>query len=132
MASRNAPALDIGPELMGAINTALREARALGYSRERIVDRMNACLHDRERALTLRQLNSWTASSKEHHPFPLDCLAAFSWATSCAEPLRVLARALGFDLVDAREQAAKELGEMQVELARLRRKSGELTKQLGA
>ena len=126
----NAPALDIGPELLGAINTALREARAQGYGRERVVDRMNSCLVDHDRKLTLRQLNSWTANSKEHHPFPLDCLAAFSWATGSDEPLRVLARALGFDLVDAREQAAKQLGEMQVELARLRRKSGALTKQL--
>ena len=129
---KNAPPLDIGPELLGAINTALREARARGLSRDRIVDRMNACLPERERPVTKRQLDSWTAVCKEFHPFPVDCLAAFCWATGSDEPLRVLARALGFDLVDAREQAAKELGEAQVAIARLRRKSGELTKRLGA
>lgn len=131
IARPNAPALDIGPELMGAINTAIREARKNTYGRDRVVDRINACLAGSERAITKRQLDSWTAASKEHHPFPLDVLAAFCWATGCDEPLRVLARALGFDLVDAREQAAKKLGEMQIELARLKRQSGALTKRLG-
>ena len=129
LGSRNAPALDIGPELQGAINQAIREARQAGNGRERLVDRMNLALG--ADLITKRQLDSWTANSKEQHRFPLEYLAAFCWATGSDAPLRVLASALGYDLVDAREAAAMRLGEMQLEQARLRRESGALLKQLG-
>lgn len=127
----NAPDLDIELELRGAINKALREARDRCLGRERVVDRMNLCLPHEARPITKRQLDSWTAQSKEHHPFPLRYLAAFCWAVGSEEPLRVLARALGFDLVDARESAAKRLGEATVEIAALKREVAALTRRLG-
>lgn len=123
--------LDIGAELMGAVHRALRESRDHGLSRERIADRMNLALPHLKRPISKRQLDAWTAASKEHHELPSRYIAAFCWATGSEEPLRVTARALGFDLVDAREAAALELGEAQVQIARLRRKSGALTKTLG-
>lgn len=127
--SPNAPALDIGPELIGALNQSIREARQLcNWSRDHIADRMALCLGQ---PVTVRQLNSWTAASREQHRFPLEFLAAFCWATRSTHPLVVVLRAIGFDLVDAREAAAKRLGEMQVEQARLRRESAALTKKLG-
>ncbi|MGQ0622754.1 MAG: hypothetical protein ACT4QA_23095 [Panacagrimonas sp.] len=121
--------LDIGPELLGAINTALRLARTSGMSRDRIVDRMNELLPDQ--AITLRQLNAWTAQSKEFHEFPARYMPAFCAATDCDLPLRVLAQAYGRDLIDAREATAKQLGETQIEIARLRRHAGSLTRTLG-
>lgn len=127
---KNAPALDIGPELLGALNQSIREAREQGWSRDHIADRMTLALGG-EITVNVRQLNSWTAASREQHRFPLEYLAAFCWATSSTHPLEVVMRALGLELVDAREAAAKRLGEMQIEQARLRRESAALTKRLG-
>lgn len=131
MGSANAPELDIGPELMGAVNTALREARAANLSRERVTDRLNLALSHLDKALTKRQLDAWTAQSKEFHELPARYLPALCWATGSEAPLRVLAHALGYELVDAREQAATRLGEVQLEIARLKREGGAITKTLG-
>lgn len=132
MGSSNAPDLDIGPELMGAVNTALREARASNFSRERVTDRLNLALASGDKAISKRQLDAWTAQSKEFHELPARYLPALCWATGSDAPLRVLAQSLGFELVDAREQAAKRLGEVQLEIARLKREGGAITKTLGA
>ena len=128
--SPNAADLDIGPELLGAMNTAIREARARGLSRERIVDRMNLALPERK-ALTLRQLNAWTASSAEFHEIPARYVPAFCWATGSDAPLRVIAHVLGLDLVDGREAAAKRLGDNLVAEVRLKRERRALTQVLG-
>ena len=127
----NASDLDIGPELIGALNTALRAARDRGLSRDRVVDRANLCLPELGKRVTKRQLDCWTAVSKEHHELPARYLPALCWATGNDEPLRVLARALGYDLVDAREAAAKRLGEAHVAIGGLRREVQLLTKKLG-
>jgi len=71
----NAPALDLGTELLGALCAALREARDRGLSRERIVGRINLCLAPDQR-ITLRQLNTWTAPSAEGKRFPAEYLPA--------------------------------------------------------
>ena len=83
------------------------------------------------RVVTKRQLDAWTAQSKEFHELPARCLPALCWATGSDAPLRLLAQALGYELVDAREAAAKRLGEMQIEMARLKREQGVLVKHLG-
>jgi hypothetical protein len=131
MDSANARDLDIGPELLGALNTALRAARDRGLSRERVIERANQCLPEAGKALTKRQLDCWTAVSREHHELPARYLPAICWATGSDEPLRVLARALGYDLVDAREAAAKRLGEAHVAISGLRREVAALTRRLG-
>lgn len=111
--------LDLGPELLGALNQALREAKRQGISRERLVDRMNTLMPDLERPITKRQLDSWMARSKEHHEFPMRYIAAFCVATKSELPLRVIANALGFDLVDSRERMTLELGEIMVRKGRI-------------
>lgn len=123
--------LDIGPELQGALNSGIRNAKTRGLSRERIVERMNLCLPDQEKPITLRQLNSWTAQSKEFHEFPARYLPAFAWACSCTLTVRVLANAINHDLHDRRDGLALELGQTLVESAQLTRKARELKKQLG-
>lgn len=122
--------LDIGPELMGALNLAIREAKKRGWSRERLVERMNICLPDIERPITLRQLNAWTAQSKEYHEFPARYLPAFCWATGSIVPLLVLAQAIGHDLVDARDQAALALGQKLVAQAQISRDINQLKRTL--
>lgn len=121
--------LDVNLELLGAISHALREAKQRGLSRERVVDRMNEMLP--ERGITKRQLDAWTAFSQEHKEFPARYLPAFCFATGCDLPLRVLAQPIGRDLVDARELAAKRLGENLIETARLARERGALKTALG-
>jgi len=122
--------LDIGPELQGAINFGIRESKKRGLSRERIVERMNLCLPDLDKPITLRQLNAWTASSKEFSEFPARFLPAFSWACGCTVTIQVLAQAVNHDLVDRREKIALELGQTLVQSANLTRKANDLKKQL--
>jgi hypothetical protein len=121
--------LDINLELLGALNTALRQARQRGQGRERIVDRMNAHL-PHSKGVTLRQLNSWTAVSQEYKEFPARYLPAFCAATECDLPLRVLAQPIGQDLIDAREADTLRLGHLRLESARLAREQHALTRQL--
>lgn len=128
--------LDIHFELLGAITACLREARGRGLSRERIVERMNELLpeaaHDDGRPpVTKRQLDAWTANSKEYSEFPARFLPAFCVAVDSAFPLAVLAGAIGRELVDAREAQAKRLGEAQIDAARLKREARQLLKILG-
>jgi hypothetical protein len=123
--------LDIGPELLGAINTALRLARGRGLSRERVVDAMNRLLPDLDKPLTVRQLNGWTAASDEFREFPARFLPAFCSATDCDLPLTVLAQAIARELVDSREAAAKRLGEHHIQMARLKRELRALQQELG-
>jgi hypothetical protein len=121
--------LDINLELLGAINTAIRLAKSKGWSRDRIVERMNRLLPEPAH-ITLRQLNAWTALSKEYHEFPARYVPAFCAATECDLPLRALAQALQLDLVDLREQVAKRLGETLIEEAQLRRQRRDLQARL--
>lgn len=123
--------MDVRHELLGAIHVALKYARTLGYGRERIAERMNQALHDKTRPVTLRQLNAWTAVSKEFHELPARYLAAFCWACRCDEPLRVIAGALGLYLADSRDLAAKRLGEIRIQSAGLTREARSLQRTLG-
>ncbi len=123
--------LDIGPELQGAVNSAIRVAKKHGLSRDRIIERMNLCLPDMEKEITLRQLNAWTAQSKEFHEFPARFLPAFCWATGSILPILAMAQAINHELVDLRESKALELGQTLVEVAQLKRKETALKKQLG-
>lgn len=128
--SANATDLDIHLELLGAINEATREAKKRGLSRERIVERMNLCLPDLEKPITLRQLYAWTAASKEYSEFPARYLPAFCWAAGSILPLIVLAKSINYELVDSRDRAALELGTKAVQHAQLAREISLLKKQL--
>ena len=123
--AKDAPFLDINLELMGGINKAIREARVQGMGREHIADRMNLCLAEDDQ-VTSRQLNAWTATSKEHHNFPARYLPAFCWATQCMHPLIMLVQCLGYELVDGRDQLAAELGNKLLAEAKNRREIKQL------
>lgn len=131
MEAADAVDLDIGLELLGAIHTAIRDAKKRGLGRERIVERMNLCLPDLEKPLTLRQLNAWTAQSKEFSEFPARYLPAFCWATESVLPILAMAQSINHDLVDLRESKALELGKTLVESANLSRRAKTLKQQLG-
>jgi hypothetical protein len=123
--------LDYHFQLLGAVKTAIAHARTLGLKREGIVERMNRLLPELDRPITLRQLNSWTAASKEYSEFPARFLPAFCVVTECSEPLRVLAGGIGMDLIDARERAFKRLGEIDIEVGRAKREQAQIKRTLG-
>jgi hypothetical protein len=128
----NAPDLTIAAELRGSIDAAMRRAKARGISRDRIADRMNLALPGIDRLITKRQVDSWMADSKEFHRLPAEWLPAFCWAVEDEGAAKVIVHALGNEMVDAREVAAKALGDAHVQIAALRRKVGELTRRLSA
>lgn len=125
--------LDIDMELRGAVVHAIREAanRTPPLSRERIVDRMNQLLPGLPKKLTVRQLNSWTAASKEFSEFPARFIPAFCVAVESNEPQRVMAQALRLEVVDADALAAKRLGETLIQEAALRHERRVLQHRLG-
>jgi len=116
-APENAPDLDINQQMLGAYDTAIKLAKRLGLSRARIVERINLCLPELERPLTLRQLNSWTAASQEYKEMPARYLPAFCWATTCDMPLHVMANSMALTCANADDQAALELGRLELSAA---------------
>jgi len=122
--------MDVGPELQDALSTSIRNAKQHGWSRERIVERMNGCLPDIEKPITLRQLNAWTAQSKEYSEFPARWLPAFCRACNCTLAIRVLAQAISYDLIDQHDQLALELGRSLAAKRALDRRTKQLTLQL--
>jgi len=126
-----APSLCMDHELRGAMATALRLARQhYGYSRDRIIDRMNLCLEPEDK-ITVRQLNAWMAISQEDKDFKAKYLPAFCWATHSILPFQVLLNAIDFEPVDLRDQQALRLGQLTVEKARLAREERHLRTRLG-
>lgn len=116
----NAPDLDIQFEQRGAIAHAIKHAKRRGWGREQIIDRMNLCLPDLPKKLTLRQLNAWTADSKEFSEFPARFIPAFCWATHCWLPIETGPHSLGFVLADRDDAEALELGRLQLAEADIR------------
>jgi hypothetical protein len=126
----NAPDLNIWALLRGAIDVAMRNAASRQISRPRIADRMNLALPGLKSPVTKRMVDSWMADSKEFHRLPAEWLAAFCWAVEDETPLQIIARTLGYELVDAQQLAAKQLGDAHVEIANLKRTVLDLTRRL--
>lgn len=129
--SPNAGDMDVGHEFLGEVHAALKHARTLGYGRERVVERMNQALPELAKPLTKRQIDCWTAASKEYHELPARFVAAFCWATGYDGPARVIANALGFYLADKRDLEALRLGELQVKSAQIARELRQRKSALG-
>ena len=130
-APENAPDLDINQQMLGAYDTAIKLAKRIGLSREHVVDRMNLCLPDLAKPITLRQLNSWTAASQEYKEMPARYLPAFCWATTCDMPLHVQANAMELTCANAEDQAALELGRLELSEAAIRSQRRILKQQRG-
>jgi len=126
----NAPDLTIAAEFIGAVDAAMRRAKGRQITRARIADRMNLALSGIKKPITERMVNSWMADSKEFHRMPAEYLPAFCWAVEDDSPVEVIVRSLGNAMVDAREVAAKQLGEATVEIASLKRLVADLTRRL--
>ncbi len=123
--------LDVTMSIKRALAAAMR---ATPWSREQIVDRINALLDEEGLALriTRNSLEKWVAPSARHM-IPLVVLPFFCRAVGSIEPLRVLASALGVALAGPREFLLMELGEAQPQArqaSRLRRRALEALEDL--
>jgi hypothetical protein len=127
----NAPDLTVAAEFLGKVDGAMRRAcSSRNLSRARIADRMNLALPGLKKPITKRMVDSWMADSKEFHQLPAIYLPAFCWAVEDHSAMEVLVSALGNEMVDAEELAAKEIGQATVEIAVKRRRMAQLTKRL--
>lgn len=127
----NAPDLTIAANLRGRIDAAMRRAKGRGISRDRIADRMNLALPGLDRPITKRVVDSWMADSKEFHRLPAEFVPAFCWAVEDDGAAEVIVQAIGMEMIDAHQAAAKALGEAHAQIAQLRRQIGALTRRLG-
>jgi hypothetical protein len=123
-----APVLDLDMEICGAIKGSIS---ASFRSRPQIVDRMNYCLVDTEFDVTPRQLNQWLAPSQGDKRFPAWAIPAMCWATRSILPLQRMAHALGYELVDRRDQQALHYGQALIKEQQAKREASELKKQMG-
>jgi hypothetical protein len=81
--------------------------RRCSKSREQIVEVMGFALNQE---ITVRQLNSWTAESREDCRFPAEFDRAFCYATGDDRLLRCRAELAGYKVIGAAESDLMELG----------------------
>ncbi len=96
----------IREELIVAVHGSL-------LSREEIAERMSALLGI---PVTVRQLNGWTAESREDLRFPLQHLCAFCEVLEDWSLLRAVCGVAGFYLADKKDQVLMQLGKAYADL----------------
>jgi hypothetical protein len=124
----SAPPLNLGSRLKAAMRRAVRESR---WSREQIVDRMNAqavvegVLPRRGGKFTQAALDGWLAASKANLPDPVS-LALFCWAAESRGPVGVLAGSLEAGVVGEEKLRLLAWAENRLALRRLQRRDKQL------
>jgi hypothetical protein len=90
------------------VRSALVEAmRGSPLSREEIAERISLLSGS---AVTVRRVNAFASESRDDYRFPLELLRALCVAIGDFSPLRRIAEAAGFRLIDANEADLLELG----------------------
>ncbi len=125
---------------MAAIRAAMRATVGAPESegRKALPDRMNAIA--RQAGIRLTQgnqkniskdtLDKWLSPSDLSHPPSIHALLVFCAATDCAEPLRVAARALGFDLMTREDRMLRDYAQAILDEKAARRRKNKLEKEL--
>jgi len=130
MSAQEMGSLNIQARLRAAMALAIKASR---YSRYEIVGRMSNLVNAE---ITIHQLNSWTAESKDGHRPPGEYIPAFCVATESFDPLKVLVEpcsmfvlpgedALGADLakkIQERDELNQQIREMKMFLKEARRR----------
>jgi hypothetical protein len=96
-------------------------------SREQIAEAMSFALGQE---ITVRQLNAWTAESREDYRFPAEFDRAFSFATGDDRLLRCRAELAGYKLITKDEADLLELGRQYLIRKRAAQKVEELEHKL--
>lgn len=118
-------ALDDSNTVRGLLVDAIRKS---GKSREHIAEAMSFALN---REITVRQINAWTAESREDYRFPAEYDRAFCYATGDDRLLRVRAELAGYRVITATEFELLELGRQYLIRQRANEKIAAFEKRLG-
>ena len=109
--SKPAGSFDIDRQFRAAISDALKECR---LSRYQVAARMSELVGYE---ITKTMLDSWTATSKDNHRFPVIFLPAFCEATGQTEPLKMLGRPVGVFILPGPEALRAEIQRLEEEIA---------------
>ena len=126
-------------ELMPAVRRAMRSVAAdkEGEGRKLLVDRLNQIaaregvkLTSGNEVLGKATVDKWLSASDVSHPPSLLAVVAFCEATGSIEPLRVIARVLGVDVMDEEDRKYRNLGKAEVELRLAKRRKRKAEEEL--
>lgn len=132
---------DIGlAELMPGIRTAMRRVAAdkEGEGRKLLVDRLNQIAAregikltgGNEGQVSKATVDKWLSASDTSHPPSLLAVAAFCEATGSLEPLRVIAKVLGAEVMDDEDRKFRNLGKAEAELRLAKRRKRKAEEEL--
>lgn len=104
--------------VMDAIRAAMRTAASEGDGRKVLSDRINAIARasgirltgGNVRAISDETLNKWLSPSDASHPPSILAVLAFCLATGSHEPLRVMARCLGVEVMTDEDRRYRDYG----------------------
>ncbi|WP_165064533.1 hypothetical protein [Desulfovibrio sp. ZJ200] len=126
--------------VMAAIRAAMRNAAGAEESEGRkiLVDRLNDLAAQSGIRLTSGNspviskatLDKWLSPSDLSHPPSILALLVFCSVTDCAEPLRVAARALGFDLMTREDRMLRDYAQAILDEKAARQRKNKLEKEL--
>ncbi len=125
---------------MAAIRAAMRATVGAPESegRKALPDRMNAIARQagirmtqgNQKNISKDTLDKWLSPSDLSHPPSILALLVFCSATDCAEPLRVAARALGFDLMTREDRMLRDYAQAILDEKAARQRKNKLEKEL--
>ena len=117
---------------MAAVKASMRRAAGdpEGEGRKLLVDKINSVARQAEirltggnvRTISKDTLDKWCSASDTSHPPSIMALLAFCAATGDIGPLRVLARALGVDIMTEEDRHFRDLGRATEELKEARKR----------
>lgn len=126
--------------IMPSVRAAMRRAagKPEGEGRKLLVDRINSIAKDAEIQLTggraesvsLSVLDKILSPSDTSHPPSILMVVVFCRATKDFEPLRVIANALGIDLMTAEDKRYRDYGKADLEMKTARKRKKRLEEAL--
>lgn len=116
--------------VMDAIKATMRAAASEGDGRKALPDRLNAIARasgvkltgGNARGVSEEILHKWLSPSDATHPPSIPALLAFCLATGSHEPLRVMARCLGLDIMSDEDKRLRDYGKAVLDAKESRRR----------
>lgn len=104
---------------------ALKDAlRACPLSRDQVADRMSMILGKK---ITIHEINTWTAQSKEAHLPRTDELIAFHQVVGRPEPINAIAAEAGLTVIDQADARILKIAKLKREKLRIQQEIERLT-----
>ena len=124
--AKNAPHLDLSLDLMAVVNRCLRNSP---LSRAQILDRINLCLRDSDKHISIIAFNKWLSPSQAN-AMPAWVLPALCWAVQNDAPFKTLLQPLSRKVIDLRGDTMRELTEKRLNAAEQMKQAKALEKQM--